>query len=88
MTVELVEPFIWPEEPTDLEQWHKTEAIALKKSEKMDQKRYSSTRDTVVNTERRESLREQAQALLDGKEKWQPYMTDNPGMPTAETLRR
>lgn len=72
MTVELERPFVWPEEPTeeDYEKFNKKQVNMYKKETEKFQERLSPTKDTVINTERRESMREQAKALLEGRAKW------------------
>jgi len=76
MTVELDSPFVWPEEPTDLEPWGKevhdsaadySEDINSEISLPNFQKRI-----LPPSSERRQNLAKQAKALLSGKEKWQP----------------
>lgn len=72
MTVELERPFRWPEEPEDYKPWNKREVEDSEASVKGLQERQGSTGDAVVETERRERMREQAKALLEGREKWKP----------------
>lgn len=73
MTVELLRPFVWPEQPADLNGWGYDSLKKQDKEGELMQKTMSSTGDTVINKERREKLREQAQALLDGKVKWSEW---------------
>lgn len=42
-------------------------------------KTLSPTKDTVVNETRRMSMREQARALLEGKQKWKPATSKSLG---------
>lgn len=70
--MELARPFVWPEEPQDLSEWNADTNEQASKEQKAMQERAGSTKDTVVNEERRERMREQAKALLEGKAKWIP----------------
>ncbi|KAF2216901.1 hypothetical protein CERZMDRAFT_92972 [Cercospora zeae-maydis SCOH1-5] len=72
MTVELVRPFVWPEEPDDgYSEWSQKDVQnQAKEQEEFQKKTQSTTRDTLVNEERRERMREQAKALLEGRAKW------------------
>ena len=72
MTVELERPFVWPERPEDYTEWNKEEVEMGERDQDEYGMQLSPTADTLVNKDRRKSLREQAQALLDGKEKWKP----------------
>lgn len=72
MTVELEQPFVWPEEIDDFSQWNKSEVDATEKDQRAQQEAMRPTGDAVVNKERRESMREQAKALLEGRERWRP----------------
>ena len=74
MTVELEDPFVWPEEVEDFSEWNQKEVRAGEKEQKAYQEKNSGMGDTVVNKERRESMREQAKALLEGRERWRPGM--------------
>ncbi|GAB7352466.1 hypothetical protein MBLNU459_g2874t1 [Dothideomycetes sp. NU459] len=74
MTVEMETPFVWPAEPDDYTPWNKD----TYEKARADNDAYSAARgrlhDTRVNADDRASLREQAQALIEGKEKWRPGM--------------
>jgi len=74
MTVELERPFVWPEEPTEEEydKFNKKQNAMYEKEQEKFQERLGPNRDTVINTERREKMREQAKALLEGRAKWKP----------------
>lgn len=74
ITVELARPFVWPKEPQDLSEWNADTNEQASKEQKGLQERSGSTKDTVVNEERRERMKEQAKALLEGKAKWIPPM--------------
>jgi len=71
MTVEMEQPFAWPEEPKDFSPWDKQTYEAAQKDRE-------SLQDTLrpdyaqQPTKERASIAEQAQALLQGKEKWRP----------------
>ncbi|QDS74153.1 hypothetical protein FKW77_001461 [Venturia effusa] len=76
MTVEMTEPFFWPEEPEDFEPWDKETSEAAHKFNEKTSRYMSMTefskRLEAPPREHRKTLREQAQALLSGKEKWEP----------------
>ena len=72
MTCELAKPFVWPEEPEDLGEWNAKEVRAAEKEAEKCQERNGTTKDTMINEERRERMKEQAKALLEGKAKWKP----------------
>ena len=79
MTVELERPFVWPEEPEDYSAWNRKEVEDSEKEQGELQERMGSAGDAVANEERRKTLREQAQALLDAKQKWKPITNRNLG---------
>ena len=70
MTVELERPFVWPDPPEDFSEWNKEEVEMGEKENDARRASMQPNADTLVNKERRKTMREQAQALLDGKEKW------------------
>lgn len=70
MTVELERPFVWPEEPRDLSAWNQEEVKMSEEEQERMGEAYGPTGDLVVNEERRVAMREQARALLEGKERW------------------
>jgi len=72
MTVELERPFVWPEPLEDMSKFNQEQVQDYNKETKEMQSRQAPTGDTVVNEERRVSMREQAKALLEGKAKWKP----------------
>ncbi|KAK4494193.1 hypothetical protein PRZ48_014491 [Zasmidium cellare] len=72
MTVELARPFVWPAEPEDLSEWNADSVQMASKEQSKFQDAQGTTKDTIVNEERRERMREQAKALLEGKTKWKP----------------
>jgi large subunit ribosomal protein L23 len=72
MTVELERPFVWPEALEDMSDFSQETVQNYEKETKAMQDKQSSVGDTMVNEERRVSMREQAKALLEGKAKWKP----------------
>lgn len=75
MTIEMDQPFVWPDPPSDevLEQgWSKkTYALAEKEQEDYGESR-GRLADARVDTKARERMREMAERLLSGKERWRP----------------
>ncbi|KAE9972914.1 hypothetical protein BLS_002169 [Venturia inaequalis] len=76
MTVEMTEPFIWPEEPENFEIFDKeTQEAAAKYNERasrhLNLNKFQLQLDAPAR-EHRKTLKEQAKALLSGKEKWEP----------------
>ena len=72
MTVELERPFVWPAPPEDYSAWNKKEVEDAEKEQDEFGKKMQSDADTLVNEDRRKAMREQAQVLLEGKQKWKP----------------
>ncbi|TKA72702.1 hypothetical protein B0A55_06486 [Friedmanniomyces simplex] len=73
MTVELARPFVWPPEPEDYKPWNREENRLSREEQEEMQERAGMTADAMaVPEERRVKLREQARALLEGKQKWRP----------------
>ncbi|KAF2483153.1 hypothetical protein BDY17DRAFT_250558 [Neohortaea acidophila] len=72
MTVQLERPFVWPEEPEDLTAWDKETVEAQRGHQEAERDKMMPTADTLVNEDRRKSMKEQARALLEGREKWEP----------------
>ncbi|KXT08990.1 hypothetical protein AC579_71 [Pseudocercospora musae] len=70
MTVSLVHPFVWPERSKDHEEWNRKEVEAADTETRKWQESMGSMSDAMVNEERRERMKEQAKALLEGKAKW------------------
>lgn len=68
MTVQLEEPFVWPQAPGDFAPWSKSQ---------LDQQREDQKKEGEPE-ERNTSMREQARALLEGRVKWKP--TEHRGM--------
>lgn len=78
MTVQLVRPFVWPEEPEDFKEWDKDNMKASEEEMEKFQEAQTSTKDTNINEDRRIRMREQAKLLLEGKAKWKPGMVSAP----------
>jgi large subunit ribosomal protein L23 len=78
MTVQLVRPFVWPEEPESYKEWDMENMKASVEEGKEQQKIMGSDKDTIVNEERREKMREQAKLLLEGKARWKPGKLGTP----------
>lgn len=72
MTVELERPFVWPEETEDMTPWNQEQVQASEKEQKEAGERNRPMGDAMVDENRRERMREQAQALLEGRERWRP----------------
>ncbi|KAK3638636.1 mitochondrial 54S ribosomal protein YmL41 [Elasticomyces elasticus] len=73
MTVELERPFVWPAEPEDFKPWNKEENKMADQEQSAMQERLGGTKDALtIPTERRVKMREQAKALLEGRERWRP----------------
>ncbi|KAK5132297.1 hypothetical protein LTR08_009205 [Meristemomyces frigidus] len=73
MTVELERPFAWPERPDDLTAWNKEETKMANEEQGPLGKRLGPEGDQQgISNDRRTSMREQAKALLEGREKWKP----------------
>ncbi|EEP80384.1 conserved hypothetical protein [Uncinocarpus reesii 1704] len=72
MTVELTEPFVWPEEPTDYSPWERDTYFDAKKSQDDFQEAHGHDAAMKAPERERELLAEQATRLKAGKEAWQP----------------
>ena len=72
MTVELSRPFVWPAEPEDYKEWNKEEAQASEKDSEVFSESMGPIADTSIGKDRREAMRDQAKALLEGKARWKP----------------
>lgn len=72
MTVEMEQPFVWPAEPDNYDAWNKTTFEKASKDNEKYQEKRGRLADTLFDVEDRQSLREQAKALLEGREKWRP----------------
>lgn len=77
MTVELERPFVWPAEPENYDAWGKKQTEANTKDNEAIQERMASTGDTIGQSDdARKAMREQAKALLEGRERWKPAGAD------------
>jgi large subunit ribosomal protein L23 len=75
MTVDLERPFQWPELPESWSAWNSEEyQMGIDESERMQKKMGPTADKEGISEDRRKSMREQAQALLEGREKWKPGM--------------
>jgi len=72
MTVELVEPFVWPNEVTDFAPWDRDFQISQVRDTKKEQAKLNPQRNLTENKERRKSLAQQAKDLLEGRVGWKP----------------
>ncbi|WEW60947.1 mitochondrial 54S ribosomal protein YmL41 [Emydomyces testavorans] len=72
MTVEMIEPFVWPEAPTDFSPWERDAFFEAKKMQEDFQE--SQTPDALTKAPERQRglLAEQVKRLKEGKESWQP----------------
>lgn len=70
MTVEMDKPFVWPAEPEDFSPWSRQTFWDAKEENRQYQESAGSMADTMFDKDDRKLLREQARALLDGKEQW------------------
>lgn len=70
MTVTLARPFVWPDPPANFEAWSKKEVELGEKDNEEFNERTGNLSDTWINEERRVRMREQAEALLQGKAQW------------------
>jgi len=80
MTIEMPQsmPFVWPEEPEDLEPWDVKVQRAEQKERRVqreDRTRQGTVRGVPVEADRK-SLKAQADALLHGKRRWRPGWED------------
>ncbi|PQE06718.1 hypothetical protein CJF30_00008599 [Rutstroemia sp. NJR-2017a BBW] len=71
MTVEMVKPFVWPEEPKDLSEWDQEQ---WKKRQEMETRMRESFQPDARQkpTNERLSIAQQAKALLQGEDEWKP----------------
>ncbi|KAL9108465.1 MAG: hypothetical protein Q9227_006799 [Pyrenula ochraceoflavens] len=72
MTVELVEPFIWPEEIKDMSPWEKKEFFERKKFGEEQREMRGGEGRTKVEKGYAGRIAEQAKGLLEGRERWRP----------------
>lgn len=72
MTVQLVEPFIWPEQVTDFEEWEKEEYWRLGRAQLENQRLQGQWGEMNPDRRHRKSVAEQARELMEGKRVWKP----------------
>ncbi|KAJ5713335.1 54S ribosomal protein [Penicillium malachiteum] len=74
MTVELREPFIWPEEPEDLTKWEKDSWTSTVKAQHEAQKEGAQKGHAAEEPDKelRKAYEKQAEELKQDKESWQP----------------
>lgn len=72
MTVELVEPFVWPAEIEDLSPWENESYWSSTKEQLAFQRALQPEAMLRPNDEHRKSIAEQAKELLEGKSQWKP----------------
>lgn len=72
MTVELEQPFVWPETPKgdELQAWNNETFHKAKAENDEYGNRRGRLADAMYSSRDRKDMREQAQRLLEGKEKW------------------
>jgi large subunit ribosomal protein L23 len=78
MTVELVEPFVWPEEIEDLSPWEGETFWSSGKESLAFQKTLQPDAIMKPNEKHRKSIAEQAKDLLEGKTQWKPTWSSIP----------
>ena len=72
MTVELVEPFVWPEEIKDLSQWENENYWKMTTDQMAYQKKLQPEAILKPNEDHRKSIAKQAKELLKGTRQWKP----------------
>ncbi|KAJ5246240.1 54S ribosomal protein [Penicillium chermesinum] len=74
MTVELVEPFVYPEEPKDMSPWEKEawDSAAKYQDKVQKQNRQKGHSAEEPDTELREAYKKQAEELKENKSGWRP----------------
>ncbi|EER24996.1 hypothetical protein D8B26_007581 [Coccidioides posadasii str. Silveira] len=72
MTVEMTEPFVWPEEPKDFSPWERDTYFEAKKMQEDYQEAHGPEAGMKAPERQRELLAEQAKRLKQGRETWQP----------------
>ncbi|KAL2829939.1 ribosomal protein L23-domain-containing protein [Aspergillus cavernicola] len=72
MTVEMRQPFVWPEQPENMEAWEKDQFWKAAKYQQQSQKARQPESAMEANKEEREALDEEAKKLLGGEKPWRP----------------
>jgi len=93
MTVEMQEPFVWPESPEDMTPWdneHYTKSEEYQKNAKPEATGRRSKHALEPDEEDRGAFEKQAKELLEGKRVWRPTWQalgmkfDRPAIPHLE----
>ncbi|TVY25331.1 54S ribosomal protein, mitochondrial [Lachnellula hyalina] len=71
MMIEMEQPFVWPEEPTNFDEWDKDTHDAAKKEREATEATFRPDIREKPTAERK-SIAEQAKALLRGEDTWTP----------------
>ncbi|KAL2864674.1 mitochondrial 54S ribosomal protein uL23m [Aspergillus lucknowensis] len=72
MTVEMKQPFVWPDVPEDMSPWEKDQFYKAAKYQDQIQKAQRPEAGMEPNKEEREAFEEEAKKLLDGSKPWRP----------------
>ncbi|KAL2783561.1 ribosomal protein L23-domain-containing protein [Aspergillus keveii] len=72
MTVEMREPFVWPEAPEDMTPWEKDQYFKAAEYQDNIQKSQQFENKTKPNEAEREAFEAEAKKLLDGSKPWRP----------------
>ncbi|KAL3426881.1 54S ribosomal protein L23, mitochondrial protein 1 [Phlyctema vagabunda] len=85
MTVELVQPFAWPDVPESFEEWDKEVFDAAQKDRDQMERQFNPQSRQDPSPERA-SIAEQAKALLEGREKWKPNVQEDEWVDDGEPV--
>ncbi|PYI11163.1 mitochondrial ribosomal protein L23 [Aspergillus sclerotiicarbonarius CBS 121057] len=72
MTVEMKDPFVWPEAPKDMEPWEKDQFFKAAKYQEQIQDSQKPDAGMKADETARETYKEDAQKLLSGEKPWRP----------------
>ncbi|KAL3464235.1 hypothetical protein BJX64DRAFT_255265 [Aspergillus heterothallicus] len=72
MTVEMKDPFVWPEAPADMSPWERDQYFKAAKYQDNIQKSQQFESKLKANQDERDALDAEAKKLLDGSKKWRP----------------
>ncbi|BCR88620.1 mitochondrial 54S ribosomal protein uL23m [Aspergillus chevalieri] len=72
MTVEMKQPFVWPDAPADMSPWEKDQFFRAAKYQEDIQKANRPDAGMEPNKPEREAFEEEAKQLLEGKKAWRP----------------
>ena len=84
MTVEMDKPFVWPE-VADLEKWDKSVYEATKKEREAYEKNFQPDASMNLPTDR-QTIAEQAKALLKGEDNWKTGNSNSKWIEGAEEV--